>query len=125
MTRVALIAQMLPDSPPKMSPALWDLLLVGGVALALGAVVFAVAAVTRRGHKHRPRTRHGPEILRNTEEHLHEADEKAALATAGEQEQRQRRKRRRRDHRPRNPTLSEAGGLPPARDPGATPHTGL
>lgn len=108
-----------------MSPALWDLLLVGGVALALAAIIFVVAAVTRRQRKHRPRARHGPEILRHTEEHFQEADEKAARAMEDEQEQRQRRKRRRRDHRPRNPTLSEAGGLPPARDPGTTPHTGL
>lgn len=28
---------------------------------------------------------------------------------------RRRRRRRRRDHRPRNPTLAETGGLPPAR----------
>ena len=34
---------------------------------------------------------------------------------------RKKKKRMRRDHRPRNPTLSETGGLPPLRDPGQPP----
>ena len=123
MTKVQYIAQILPEMPSRISPALWDMLLVGGVALALTAVIFAVVALTRRRQRrHRPRARHGPEILRNTEAHLHEAEEKSAQT---DEEAGSRRRRRRRDHRPRNPTLSEAGGLPPARDPGAAPHSGL
>jgi hypothetical protein len=37
--------------------------------------------------------------------------------------QRRKRRRRRRDHRPRNPTLAETGGLPPIRRDGPS-HTG-
>lgn len=39
-------------------------------------------------------------------------------STEGEGEGRRRVRRRRRDHRPRNPSLAESGGLPPEREPG-------
>jgi hypothetical protein len=118
------LAQVLPVDPPEVSPAVWDLLLVGGVTLGLAAVIFLVVALIRRAPRHRRRARHGPEILKNTDEHLREQEEQAEAAEAGESRPKHRRKRRRRDHRPRNPTLAEAGGLPPERQPGQTPNSG-
>jgi hypothetical protein len=120
-----LLGQLMPGKPAPISPAWWDFLLVGGVALGLALLVFAVVAFTRRSSGHRSRSRR-PEILKHTREHLREKEEAAALDEDTEaNDQRRRRKRRRRDHRPRNPSLAEAGGLPPERDPGSAPHTGL
>lgn len=113
-----LLAQVLPVDAPKISPALWDLLLIAGITGALALIIFAVVGATRRSRKLRSRSRKGPEILKNTDEHLREQEERANDAGS-------RKKRRRRDHRPRNPTLAEAGGLPPEREPGAAPHSGL
>jgi hypothetical protein len=120
-----LLGQLMPGKPVPISPAWWDFLLVGGVALGLALMVFAVVAFTRRSPKHRSRSR-GPEILKHTQEHLREKEAGATLDEDTEaNDQHRRRKRRRRDHRPRNPSLAEAGGLPPARDPDSAPHTGL
>lgn len=118
-----LLAQVLPVDTPKISPALWDLLLIAGITGALAVILFAVVGATRRSRKLRSRSRKGPEILKNTDEHLREQEERANGANANDAGQRK--KRRRRDHRPRNPTLAEAGGLPPEREPGAAPHSGL
>lgn len=115
-----LLAQVLPVDAPKISPALWDLLLIAGITGALAVIIFAVVGATRRSRKLRSRSRKGPEILKNTAEHLREQEERANANDADP-----RKKRRRRDHRPRNPTLAEAGGLPPEREPGAAPHSGL
>jgi hypothetical protein len=110
---------------PKVSPALWDLFYVGAVALGLAVVIFITVAVTRSRHRHRRRSRSGPEILKNTDEHLREKLETAEDDQPVSEGREHRRRRRRRDHRPRNPTLAEAGGLPPERDSNAAPHTGL
>lgn len=118
-------APLLVMEAPVLSPALWDFLLVAGVILGLAVIIFVIAAVTRRGRPSRRRSRRGPEILQNTSEHLREQEEKDT-ATGGEDERRQhRRKRRRRDHRPRNATLAETGGLPPEREPGQAPNAPL
>lgn len=120
-----LFGQLMPGKPAPISPAWWDFLLVGGVALGLALVVFAIVAITRRSPKHRSRSRR-PEILKHTQEHLREKEAEANLDEDKETtDDRRRRKRRRRDHRPRNPSLAEAGGLPPERDPNSAPHTGL
>lgn len=120
------LAQVLPVDAPKVSPALWDLLLVGGVVLVLAAVIFFVVAVTRRsGGKQRKRSHRGPEILQHTNEHLREQEERETSGNDGDPRERHRKKRRRRDHRPRNATLAEAGGLPPERAPGTPPNAPL
>ena len=118
-----LLAQVLPVDAPKISPALWDLLLIAGITGALAVIIFAVVGATRRSRKLRSRSRKGPEILKNSDEHIREQAERANGANAPDASPRK--KRRRRDHRPRNPTLAEAGGLPPEREPGAAPHSGL
>ncbi len=46
-----------------------------------------------------------------TRKHHHDSSSDASDGS----EHRHRRRRRRREHRPRNPTLAETGGLPPAR----------
>jgi hypothetical protein len=119
------LGQITPDSAPAVSPALWDLLKVGGVTILLGVIIFIVAFVVRSRPRHRHRSRHGPEILKNTEEHLRDAEDREESRDAGHSPQRHRRKRRRREHRPRNPTLADVGGLPPKRDSDAPPHSGL
>jgi len=120
-----LLAQVLPVEVPKMSPAWWDLLLVGGVILGLATVIFIVAALTRRSGRQRKRSRRGPEILQHTDEYLREQEERATPGDENESRPPLRRKRRRREHRPRNATLAESGGLPPERDPGTPPNAPL
>jgi hypothetical protein len=44
-----------------------------------------------------------------------ESEEYNYEKSSGERRRRRKRKRRRRDHRPRNPTLEQTGGLPPPR----------
>ena len=118
------LAQVIPIEGPKVSPALWDFLLVGGVITVLAIIIFVVAAVTRQRRPHRHRSRHGPEILKNTDEHIRDQTETNSPDDQ-DKDSHQRRRRKRRDHRPRNPTLAESGGLPPERDPNSVPHTGL
>ncbi|MBI1177679.1 hypothetical protein GC207_09595 [bacterium] len=119
-----LLGQVVGIDPPQVSPAVWDMFYVGGVALAVAVIIFIVVAVTRGRTKSHHKSRRGPEILRNSDEHLRE---KAAAETEDDESEspQRRRRRRRRDHRPRNPTLAEAGGLPPERDPNSAPNTGL
>lgn len=50
-----------------------------------------------------------------THQHGSQPHSNQATSEAGQGERR-RRRRRRREHRPRNPTLAETGGLPPVRD---------
>lgn len=112
--------QMLPEKGPQISPALWDFLLVVGVLMTLAVVLFILTALFRRRKKRRHHSRR-PEILRNSEELKKEASE-----SRGEGEGRiKRRRRRRRDHTPSNPTLAEAGGLPPKRGENETPYSGI
>jgi len=92
-------------------------LLRGRVTLfgALGVVILAavVWAVFFRS-RHRRSYRH---------HHHHDSEHAAEAESAAAGTHRRRRWRRRREHRPRNPTLAETGGLPPLRidrsqDPG-------
>jgi hypothetical protein len=120
------LAQVFPGDGPTLSPALWDLLLVGGVTFGLAVVIFIVVAIARRnGGKQRKRSRRGPEILQNSQEHLQEQEARESRGSDEDPRERRRKKRRRRDHRPRNATLAEAGGLPPERDPGTPPNAPL
>jgi len=90
------------------------------------AVIFAGALILLAGFlliwalfsrpRHRRHSRHhshhrGPE--QDTEVARSSDDESGGLKS-----RRRKWRRPRRDHRPRNPTLAETGGLPPARTPG-------
>jgi hypothetical protein len=83
--------------------------------LALLAVVLLVAAAYLRrssSHRHHRRQHHS---------HHHHAGKPSgqAAGTANPAPIKKWRRRRRRDHRPRNPTLAETGGLPPIRSESA------
>ena len=79
--------------------------LLGSVAaLAVVAVIWAVCfRKEKRRHRLEHRAPNGWGKNPNTEEPL------IVVTTSGK------RKKRRREHRPRNPTLAETGGMPPAR----------
>jgi hypothetical protein len=79
------------------------------VLIGMAAIVFASVALV-----HKPRRR------RKRRHHQHQGNEGVPLAQTEKKpaavESSNRRKHRRREHRPRNPTLAETHGLPPARD---------
>jgi hypothetical protein len=81
-----------------------------GLAAVLGVMFYYTRRRTQHPHHHH---RHRP--------HHSESDDTSSNKTSpGEEPQsasgeRLRRRRRRRNHRPRNPTLAETGGLPPVR----------
>ena len=99
----------------RMDSTTRDILIIIG-ATALVTVLALIWAVTfkkkRRHHSHHHHHHH---------HHSHERHETASEAIADEEpvsessSRRRRRRHRRREHRPRNPTLAETGGLPPLR----------
>jgi hypothetical protein len=100
----------------KMDATTRDILIIIG-ATALVTVLALIWAVTfkkrRRHHSHHHHHHH--------HHHSHERSESTAEMTPEEEpviessSRRRRRRNRRREHRPRNPTLAETGGLPPLR----------
>ena len=82
--------------------------LVVGIALALGVIIFLIVLAMHRdgGGSSKPRTTH----------RLTKSKPQAPAEVGERKKRRKRHKRRRRDHRKRNPTLSETGGLPPRND---------
>ena len=109
-----LLAQLGPNELPKASApnAVFDLslrevLLVGGAILALASLLFLWAWWTRRNPRRKSET--GQRFLYPSSSR---SDGKVKI----------RKKRSRHpDNLPRNPTLAEAGGLPPAREGPAEP----
>ena len=93
-----------PSSGKLPSFVLSDLLLVLALSLVLAGVIIFWALFIRKPKDARtdPMKSHRPIILEEAKEN----DQKS---------RRRRRKKRRREHRARNPTLSETGGLPPTR----------
>jgi hypothetical protein len=93
----------------KLPPQTRDALLIIGALLLATLGAFIWAAFLRRRRKRR-------------QGHSHGASHRGAqLETATKQEETPKRRkwrRRRREHRPRNPTLAETGGLPPVRTDG-------
>jgi hypothetical protein len=81
------------------------ILIVMGAGFAVAAILFLLIYFLKRGAKEeaeRPRAptqAPRPEKREGATEHRH----------------RRRKRRRRRDHRPRNPSLQQTGGLPPPR----------
>jgi hypothetical protein len=99
-----------------------DLLVVAGVGLGLGLglglVLFVWAKYFRRPGRRQSSSSSSQASSRSAVASVPEDGEEdgAVEAGGGEERSRRRRKRRpRREHRPRNPTLSETGGLPPKR----------
>jgi hypothetical protein len=115
----------LPTRVPGMAR---DTLIVLIAASAVGLVLLGVLTLwvkTRRSHRHhrhhRPRQRQAESRPTEASSVASEADGTAADADADTGTHRHRRRKRRRDHRPRNPTLAETGGLPPPRPEGQVP----
>lgn len=78
------------------------------VVFLVGAVLFAALYVwARYFRKSRKRVAGGEKVYRS--------DSDADDSEAGDVRRRYKRRVRRRDHRVRNPTLAETGGLPPTR----------
>jgi hypothetical protein len=92
-----------------------DILLIGGALVILSIVLVIWARNTTR---HKRRRRHSSSRS--------EATSAVSNQVAGEvrEHRHHRRRRQRRDHRGRNPTLDETGGLPPLRnESSASPRT--
>ncbi|MBE7499796.1 MAG: LPXTG cell wall anchor domain-containing protein [Verrucomicrobiales bacterium] len=121
---LALVATRPKTELPRTAPGAGEdtmpiLIAIGvvGLLLILGVVWWARRRHSRRQHRRRSVSSR-PSVPPVRAESRAEGDVEATSA------HRHRRRRRRRDHRPRNPTLAETGGLPPPRPEGQTP-TGL
>lgn len=111
--------------PPKVPGTARDTLIILIAASGVGLVLLGVFTlwVKRRRSRHRHHRRHHRQHL-----HVEAPPTEAAVSAeaeldsvAGPTSHRHRRRKRRREHRPRNPTLAETGGLPPPRPEGQVP----
>lgn len=96
-----------------------DLLLVLGAGVLLFAVLMLWVVYSRRHRPHRHRHRHHRSSNRTPS--VETGNSESGADEDSEHSRHHRRRRRRREHRGRNPTLSETGGLPPPRPDGALP----
>jgi len=96
-----------------------DLLLIIGACLFLAFVLFAATRLYFR-NRNRRHPQHGRQSRPVVSRDLDHADADGAGDDRGRHRHR-RRRRRVRDHRPRNPTLAETGGLPPEKSPPPAP----
>ncbi len=86
-----------------------DALLIIAVGVAFALIFFVWAKYFRKS-----------ETETTTHHWLQEDDDEEESDTGKHKGHRRKKKRLRRDHRPRNPTLAETGGLPPPRPPEQT-----
>jgi len=95
--------------PGPASPAMRETLIVIGAVLlvAVGLLLWASVAYKRRRRRSSSHRQH--------HEQKSAGNASANSAETGQTSHSRRRRRRRREHRPRNPTLAETGGLPPVR----------
>lgn len=116
--------------PTRVPGTARDTLIVLIAASAVGLVLLGVLTLwvkARRSHRHHRhhRHQHRPAESRPAEAPVVASKEAVAAAEADPDPDpdahRHRRRKRRRDHRPRNPTLAETGGLPPPRPEGQAP----
>jgi len=93
-----------------------EVMIVTGAAaiVTLIVVLWAVYFRRRRRHHTHHNSHHHHHAQPPTEDGISHS-EITADAPTEEQPRHRRRRRRRREHRPRNPTLAETGGLPPLR----------
>ena len=95
-----------------------DVLVIIATGLILTLILILWARFSARKRKQRHRHHHhnreaSPSVP--SSDTLEEGDEEGELRPG---RRRRRRRRRRRDHRSRNPTLAETGGLPPTKSEG-------
>lgn len=104
----------LPPTPSQRVPAgFYDALAIVGSAFFVGLLLVLWAAYIRKPRKRGSESRREPVIMPVITKTVEEVDGK----------RRTKLRERRRDHRPRNPTLAETGGLPPVKsnDPAQPP----
>jgi hypothetical protein len=99
-----------PNPSPMARTAAGDVAIVVGAALAVGVVAVLAAVFFRSTKRRGPRSKTVTETTSRENLTVREVVERSG----GRKKIRYR--RRRRDHRPRNPTLAETGGLPPLRE---------
>ena len=103
----------LPDHAPESRNMASDMsLILGAVGLLVGAILFWVIFI--RGPKKHPEIRDRKPLQANP-------DPNVTITEDGRERHRKKKRQRRRDHRQRNPTLDQTGGLPPPRDPQESP----
>lgn len=105
-------ASILPETGFTVSSghALVDMFIVLGIIILLSVALFVIVSIVK-GRKSGGVKRHDHKRAKSGESTIRIAESKAVDGESG----RRRRKfrKRKKDHRPRNPTLAETGGLPP------------
>ena len=95
-----------------------DVFLIAAIAVGLLLILLIWARYLRNLKLRKPR-KGGERVYRDPDELAeHQAEEAAKEAAAAESRRKYKYRYRRRDHRARNPTLAETGGLPPERTEG-------
>jgi hypothetical protein len=87
-----------------------DMVLIIGLAVLLFGAIFAWIVFVRGPKKH-------PSERRT----YLQAKPQVTVTDDGRERVRKKKRQRRREHRQRNPTLAQTGGLPPPRDPEQSP----
>ena len=102
-------AAMLHERPSVLfGMSLKDILLIGGVAAVLALILFLWVYITRKDRRASSSRLSRP---------IYRAEKKPVTdGSVNRVKVRKRRRRNHPDHLPRNPTLAEAGGLPPLRE---------
>ena len=90
---------------PRLSPE--TILLFGVLVVITLALLLLAYILNRKRHRGLSRSPHPPS--------LSQSETGKNVASTQASHRRRKRRRRRREHRPRNPTLAETGGLPPVR----------
>lgn len=105
-------AEQLPQLEPVAKPITSDLtMLLGAIGALVAALIFWVIFI--RGPKKHPEERNRKPIQANS-------NPRVTVTEDGRERHKKKKRHRRRDHRDRNPTLAQTGGLPPPRDPQAS-----
>jgi hypothetical protein len=122
-----LLLGMAPDTTGVV-PILLQILFILGILGGLTLLLFIWAIYWRNPRRHRSRSRHrrSRHSTSSPPAATPHSDPPAADEDEGDDDDapstgHHRRRRRRRQHRPRNPSLSETGGLPPTRSEEAGP----
>ena len=103
----------------RMEPGMKEALVISGsLVLVIFLILFWAIFVRKLSRRHQHRHRRFPRYRAPEPAQGREA---GATDAAPAPSKRRRWRRRRREHRPRNPTLSETGGLPPFRSEGPPP----
>ncbi len=95
------------SSGSGLSTSLRDILIVVGAALLMALILFLYFFLTRKDRQRNAGSARGTRLVYRTEKEL--------SSGSGRHKQRRKRRRAHSDNLPRNPTLAEAGGLPPLR----------